>query len=299
MQRRRPSYLPQAIRYQNHGYQHHEHRLDRVHHRRGLESAEHDEDRHEPGGNEVEGDRLQVRDIGSQDAAIVIVAQRVVPRLIRGRQRAHLTLGAQRGEFVIIRHHLPLGRRVDRLILHHQRLQRLQRRDIAARDHSDHGDHQHRDRIRRREKPAAETVLEQVCHRRQSHAAEPDVHEPVVRGQKQRDQRQPGAACSLPIHRARRRRGLPGVGHVAETQEELQPASQRTSAQEEVLLSLHSMRQFFPDPENDDDVREQDADIDPVQAEKFHKGRGRTRSGVESVSVERGRVTSGVRRIRA
>ena len=44
---------------------------------------------------------------------------------------------------------------------------------------------------------AAEAVGEEVGHRREPHAAEPDVHEPVVRREEQGDQRQPGAARAL------------------------------------------------------------------------------------------------------
>ena len=53
--------------------------------------------------------------------------------------------------------------------------------------------------VERPEEALAEAILEHLRRGRQPHAAEPDVEEPVIRGQEQRDERQPSPARAPPI----------------------------------------------------------------------------------------------------
>ena len=46
---------------------------------------------------------------------------------------------------------------------------------------------------------------------------------------------------------------------------------QRPTAEEKVFLSLHPVGENFSDREDRDDIGDDDGDIDPVEAEKFHR----------------------------
>ena len=136
-------------------------------------------------------------------------------------------------------------------------------------------------RIDFREVPAVEALLEKLGHGDQAHAAEPHVHEPVIRIHEHRLEGQPGPGNPPLVYQRRGAHRAVGIGGVAEVEEELIELPELPTRQEVALLACRMRQRTLPEVQDGAEIGRDHQQVDDVNSAHRGKNQGDGRRAAE------------------